>query len=197
METGSDLKTDLPERLTQRGGCLDAARWSIEGCEESIPGGVELSPCGTARVPDERWRDGAPRSSRQAVSPSRAASSVEPTMSVNRTVASTRSVIDASRQAGGEACGLGHRRLVGFVVDPGVQAIDGGKVDDLRTADPLGRVMGRTWERWPRQDERRDAHGAEDVTHVELHRGPERRHGRARAQAPAHVPHEPVMECRV
>jgi hypothetical protein len=100
----------------------------------------------------------------------------------------------SAREAGDEALGRGHRRLVDVIADPGVDAPEWGQIDDLGAPDPLRGVARGAWDRWPRKDERRHADGGEDVANVQLHRGPERREGRTRAQAAAHVPHEPVPE---
>ena len=52
----------------------------------------------------------------------------------------------STREAGNEARGRGHRRLVGSVVDPRVHTLEGRKLGNLGTPDPRPGVVAWTRE---------------------------------------------------
>ena len=90
VEPGAELDAERLDGLPDRLRAADRARRPVEAREEAVARGVDLA----APVAGEQAADDAlcsRISSRQAASPSSAAFAVDSTMSVNRTVASTRS----------------------------------------------------------------------------------------------------------
>jgi hypothetical protein len=89
VKSGPDLELEPPERVADRRGGENGAGGPVERCKEPVAGRVELR----ALEPGELAADDRVMPLEQfspGESPSRDASSVEPTMSVKRTVASTR-----------------------------------------------------------------------------------------------------------
>ena len=68
-------------------------------------------------------------------------------MSVKRIVASTRSELGRPGEARDEALGRLHRRAVGLVVDPRVDASELRQLGDLGASDPRGGVVAGARER--------------------------------------------------
>ena len=171
---GSRRAADRPRRPVERG-------------EEAVAGRVDLVAAEALELAaHDEWC--ASSRSRQRRSPSSAACSVEPTMSVNRTVASTRSGSGAAADAGEELLDLVEQRVL--VADPR-QVVVAGQLDEAARRGSARRGSGR-----PRrngavagavEDERRHADRRQDVADVDLGVHPRQRDGRAGARAHAQV----------
>jgi hypothetical protein len=90
VQAGSDVDADLAELIADRGSSLDGSGRAIEDREETVARRVQLAAV-IARQLTPYDRVVAADEVPPAASPSLPASSVDPTMSVNRTVARTRS----------------------------------------------------------------------------------------------------------
>ena len=104
MHAGADLEPDCAHAVDDRLSAANRAGRAIEGGEEPVTGGINLA---TTKKLTSSWRISAwcvSSSSRHARSPSSAARSVEPTMSVNITVASTRSCSGVGRTPVRNSC---------------------------------------------------------------------------------------------
>ena len=98
VETRADLQAELAERCRDRGGAPDRSDGSVEHREESIAGRVDLGPSETTELlADDRVM------LLDHLTPPRVADlgelAVDPTMSVNSTVARTVSISSTSRDA--------------------------------------------------------------------------------------------------
>ena len=91
VDARADLQAELSKRGADRKGAAHGSRRTVERRQETVAGGIDLDPfepvellaCALMVLSQELY---------PSASPTIAARSVEPTMSVNRTVASRRSV---------------------------------------------------------------------------------------------------------
>ena len=89
VDAGSQLEPDLGDTAQDRLGAADRPGRPVERREEAVAGGVALLDRGSGRARGGRQGVVLPSRSRHPRSPSSAARSVEPTMSVKRIVAKT------------------------------------------------------------------------------------------------------------
>ena len=97
----SPARTSQPEpahRLDDARAQRIAARGTVEGRQEAVAGRLDLAAAEAAQLARGRRRCGRPAAARQRSSPISAARWVEPTRSVNSTVASTRSGSRSARR---------------------------------------------------------------------------------------------------
>ena len=89
VEPGADLEPELADLVADRDGAADRPGRAVERGKEAVADDLDLGPPNRSswRRTIRLW---SPSSRCQRASPSSAASRVDPTMSVNRTVASTR-----------------------------------------------------------------------------------------------------------
>ena len=140
-----------PHALENGAGAADRAGRPVEGGEEAVAGGVHLRPAKArelARAPVAWWRSS---SSRQARSPSATACSVESTMSVKSTVASTRSRSTSSHSPDSQTPVRNRSHLRGLCIGglPGCKMSAARQLDPKAPGDALGHDSAR-----PRRDDR-------------------------------------------
>ena len=115
----------------------DRARRPVERRQEAIPGGVDLAATETLELLSHYLRGAAPAASPTRWSPSSAARSVEPTMSVKRTVARTRS---------GSGAGHARQELLDLAQDrvrpcAHPRVVGAGELDEARPGNLRGDVL--------------------------------------------------------
>ena len=138
-----ELDADAGQLVPERGCAVDRPSGTVEGGQDPVAGGLDQpaaelldQPAGPAR----RGRSAARASAGRPAPPAR---SVEPTMSVNSTVASTRVGSATRRDAGQELLDLVQGELRRL---PEQRLLDPGKLDQRGSGDVLGQVAS-VW-RW-------------------------------------------------
>ncbi|HEV2005985.1 MAG TPA: hypothetical protein VGQ85_05155, partial [Candidatus Limnocylindrales bacterium] len=193
MQTGPDLEADGSKRLPEGTGGLNRPCRPVEGGEESVACRVQLAAVESRElaandrvVPLEELAPG--RVAKASCQLRRADDIGEQ----DRREDALR--LGASPESRDEAGRGFHRRAVGVVVDPRIDAAELRQLNDLGSPDPRCRVVPRAGQCWSRKDERRHPNGREHVADIELHDGSIRRQRGTGAQAAAQVPDKPVDE---
>ena len=191
-------RTSSPSRTPVDDGAraADRARRSVEGGEEPVAGRIDLAPAEAHRAPAARARGGARAARCQARSPSSERVPVDSTMSVNSTVASTRSG-SASSQPPDSHTSLRNRFVAPPMRPPASaerQVADAGELDESRSRDPAGQVACRLRRHdlvvGAVKDQRRHPHGRQHMPDVDLLVHPEERLEHSRAGAVTEVVEE-------
>ena len=124
--------------LADRLGAADRPGRTVEGGEEAVPGRLDR-PAAVGVTSSRVRRSWRSRVSRHRRSPSSAANSVEPTMSVNMTVASARSIATLGHGSGRELLDRVHVLLESFAERDRVPSR---QLEERRLRDVLGEVPG-------------------------------------------------------
>jgi len=186
VHAAANFEAELADALRDRACAHDRARWSVECGEETVAGVVDLA----AAVQVKLTADARVMTLEQ-VGPAAVAESVRLLGRADQIGEEDRRQ-DALRRSlaarvPSKSPRLGLRNAIGLLVDPVVDALQRRQLDDARSLDALGEVLGRAALRGAREDDRRHAHRRQDVRDVGLHHHPEERQSRAGAQAAAHV----------
>ena len=118
-------------------------------------------------------------------------------MSVNSTVASTRSDAGGGPSRAEKPVRLFDQDVVGRRIRPAELVTEAGNLDDLSTRDGLcdvPRLLGTTRSV---RDQRRSPHRPEHVAYVPLHFHAKKRSSCSRTGAAPHVADVPVLKCRI
>ncbi len=177
-------------------GRPNGAGGAVEDGQEAVAHRLDLAATEASELPrtSASWRA---RSSCQCRSPNSAAFSVEPTMSVKSTVASTQSGAGGVPIRSRKRFVCSRRTSLAAEGRPAEDVAEPRDLDDLGPRDRAGDVAGLVALGGAVPDERRSAHGCQHVADVALHLHPQEGGRRAGAGAAPHVADEPLLERRV